>query len=805
MNDRIKKLKSRIITKDGLRVSSKRLKLQCEAERNSKDEPRVLVRAKIFDNVMRNIPIHILPDELIVGTPSSSPWGLEVDETLDTWDQDELIGLREWGTIVTDEDIKTVLDLNREFEPFSMYAGANLVVGENDLLNKFVQTGLCLAPWKPKITGSRKGRVGAGGCNNGLGLSPAWTLMCINWNLPIYKGFEAMIKELDEEIQKNEYFENLSYERGITLQAMKICLESVIYYANRHADLASELAVKEKEPKRAKELLEIAEICRRVPAKPARNFREAMQSLWFVFLGLTPCGTGPLGRFDQYMYPLFKADKDAGRITDEDVIELLSCLRIRIMELQGVAGRELRKRSSGGAAWYNMTIGGVKPDGSDATNELSYLILDTVLDCRTPHHTVTIRVADSTPQELLLKGIECQAKGCSMPAFVSDDNYIKFFTTPNLSDPGLPLEVARDFCITGCIDGNIPGKTRSMSVSMFIAPLVLDIFLNSGECKNTGLKIGHDADLESFDTFDKFYEAFKNEWGYYIKLAVQKNNIENIVVREQYPDPFRSVLMDDGIKVGLDMHRRRLDFENSSLLNSVGFINLSQSIYAIKKLCYDDKVISLNDLKKVMDANWEGHEDLRQKCLKLPHYGNDIDEVDNVVVDLYKFYHDEVCKHPTPYGGYTRTNAISVSAHEPGGSLTGATPDGRFKGEVLADANASPIRGFDKKGPLAVFRSAMKIDQCGYQAFLINMKFHPSALQSKDDYTKLATAIKTYFKGGGEMIQFNVVDVETLKEAQKKPEQHGDLMVRVAGYSAYFVKLTPGIQGDIINRTEHKF
>jgi len=276
-------------------------------------------------------------------------------------------------------------------------------------------------------------------------------------------------------------------------------------------------------------------------------------------------------------------------------------------------------------------------------------------------------------------------------------------------------------------------------------------------------------------------------------------------MRTQCADPFRSALMKGGIESGLEVCQRRFDFENSSLLNAVGFINLGQSIYAIKKLCFEDKTITLPELLKVLDADWEGHEDLREHCKSLPFYGNDIDEVDEVIAAVYKFYHDEVVTHPTTYGGYTRCNMISVSAHSPGGDLTCATPDGRKKGEILADANLSPIQGTDKNGPLAVFRSAMKVDQQDFQAFLMNMKFHPSALQTPADYDKLVYAIKTYFNGGGKMIQFNVADGETLRKAQKDPDSYRDLMVRIAGYSAYFVDLTPNVQGDIIRRTEQRF
>jgi len=804
MTDRVRRLKSKMVTK-GQYISVEKFRIMCESEKAFHGEPNMLIRAKTMANTLRQMPTFILPDELIVGAPASHPWGYELDTTLGVWDEEEAQALRDDGYVFPKEEEELMLQLNKEFEPFSMYAGANLIVAPNKKLDDFVQTGMCLAPWKPNKPGSRLGRVGGGIVASGLGLGPGWTLLCIDYDLPIHVGFEELIRRADEYQQNNTYYDPQSFDRGIGYEAFKIVLQAAIDFAERYAKLAEEMATKEPDSQRRKELLEIAETCHRVPAKPARTFREAMQCLWFCFIMMNPCPTTPIGRFDQYMYPLYKADKEAGRITDEEVLELLEIFRIRCNEINEQGGKEIRKRGSGGARWYNMTIGGVKPDGSDATNELSYLVLDAVLETKVPHHTVTIRVADSTPIDLLRKGIECQAKGMSMPAFTNDKSYIDFFTRPNLSDPGLPLEVARDYCMTGCIDGNIPGETRSMTVSMFVGPLVLDIILNGGVCSRNGIKVGHDIDLASFKTFEEFFDFFKKEFSYFIGIAIQKSNIENDIMRTQCADPFRSALMKGGIESGLEVCQRRFDFENSILLNGVGFINLSQSIYAIKKLCFEDRVVTLPELKKALDANWEGYESLRETCLNLPHYGNGIPEVDEIVAAVYKYYQQEVGKHPTTYGGYARTNMISVSAHAPGGELTGATPDGRKKGEILADANLSPIQGTDKNGPLAVFRSAMTVDQRDFQAFLMNMKFHPSALQTQDDYDKLITAIKVYFNGGGKMIQFNVVSQEVLQEAKKSPDAYKDLMVRIAGYSAYFVQLTPVVQDDIIRRTSHTF
>lgn len=804
MTDRIRRLRENIV-QFGNNICIEKMKITVESEKKTCYWPSILRRAQSFYDVATKIPVYVNDDELIVGTPASKPWSLEIESCIGKWDKEEIDALREDGYHISREDEETLLKINETFEPFGMYQYANLAVRADKELENFVRTGICLAPWK-EDTGNNDNRVGGGSACSGLGLGPGWMLYIADFENALRKGFNKMIEECDEELEANRFDGPKSFERSCTLQAMKMCLQGVIKYAERCADLASQKAVSEKDPVRKKELEKIAETCRRVPAEPPRTFYEALQFVWFIFIFIAPSPTPTLGRFDQYMYPYYKADKETGRITDDEVLELLECLRIRCMEIHAISGKEIRKRASGGARWLNMTIGGVTPDGADATNELSYLVLDAVMDCPCIQHTVTIRVADSTPKELIAKGVECQAKGLSMPAFTSDKNYIAFFTQKSRGDDGLPIETARNYCITGCIDGNIPGQTRTIAVSMFVAPLTLDIFLNQGICKNAGVKAGHSVgDLDQFKTFEDFRKAFYDEFRHFIHLACEKNNIENISHASLMPTPFRSALMTDGIKSGLDVGSRCLPFENASDINAVGTVNLAQSLYAIKKLVFDEKIVTLSELKKILDADWEGHEDLRKKCLDLPHYGNDIDEVDDFVVDIYRFWNEAATEFPSSFGGYTRTNAISVTSHGPGGALTGATPDGRRKGETLADANASPIRGTDTQGPLAVFRSAMKIDQTKYQAFLFNMKFHPSALRTKDDQMKLVDAIRTYLSNGGGMIQFNVVDQETLIDAKKNPQNHKDLMVRVAGYSAYFVTLTENIQNDIIERTSQRF
>ena len=802
MTERLKRMYSQIKT-NYQHIGIEKFKIITKSEAECAGYPAILRRGQTLKNVLEQFPIFIGDDELFVGNPASKPWGLEIEAGLGKWSREECEYLREDGFDFSEADQEEMLRINEQFHPFGMYQGANLIIAENDRLDAFARSGMMLAPWKKdKKLGNR---VGGGAACSGLGNGPGWNLLCIDYGRALNEGLESMIAECDAELESNRYFDKRSFERGITLQAMRLSLQGLVNYAARFSKLAAELAAAETRPQRKKELEEISEICARVPAKPARTFREAMQCFWFMFLLINPAPTPAIGRFDQYMYPFYKADIDAGRITDGQVLELLGMLRIRCMELNQQSGREIRKRTSGGARWINMTIGGVKPDGSDACNELTRLILQAIRDVRTPHHTVTLRVCDTTPDDVMLLAIKCQAEGCSMPAFVGDKSYIDYFTQVHNPDDGLPIEVARDFCMTGCIDGNIQYRTRTMGITMFVCPLMLDIFMNDGYDKNIGEYVGRRVagDLSKYESFEQFMDNFLPEYKYFVQTAAEKLNIESAVFKELLPDPFRAAFMYNGIKSGFDCYAQEYPFESNQLLNPVGMVNLAQCLYAIKKLCFEQKVCTLPELKKAMDANWVGYEELHQRCLKLEHYGNGETEADEMVHRCYELWVQIADETPSSLGGHFRCSAISVTSHQPGGALCGAMPDGRCAGEILADACASPIAGCDHEGPLAVFSSALSIPQDRFQAMLLNMKFSPSAVATDADKMKLASAIKTYFAAGGKHVQFIIEDQETLKDAKEHPEKHSDLMVRVAGYSTYFVQLTPRLQNEVIARTQN--
>ena len=382
-----------------------------------------------------------------------------------------------------------------------------------------------------------------------------------------------------------------------------------------------------------------------------------------------------------------------------------------------------------------------------------------------------------------------------MPAFVGDKSYLAYLTMNSVS-----IEDARDYVLTGCIDVNLPGKSRTMTACMFVTPMCLDVFMNHG--MKDGMRLGHDCgDLGQWDTFDGFLDAFKKEFRHFIYLMSQYCNLMITSMQAHFPEPVKTAFMYHGIEDGVDYQNKAMPFENAGVICPVGLVNLGNALYAVKKLVYEEHQVTLPQLKEAMDANWEGYEYLQKLCLKQPRYGNDLEGPDAMVAEMYAYFdqccHDMKCVTGTIYRG----SAVSIFGHAPGGAMTGATPDGRFAGETLADAGASPMRGEDKNGPLAVIKSAMKIPQDSYQAVLFNMKFQPGAVSSEADLAKLGAMIRTYFAHGGKHIQFNIVDEKVLKDARIHPEDHEDLMVRVAGYSAYYTQLTTRLQDEILART----
>jgi pyruvate formate-lyase/glycerol dehydratase family glycyl radical enzyme len=765
-----------------------------ESYKATPEDPEVIRTSKALANMLDNITILIDDDDLFVGNLASKPMGVEVRAPV-SWSQSSIDGFRADGWDISAEE-------EAQINSMSDYWGRRSPVLKavklySDELFSYGQTGVILPPWTSRDKAPGGGTASAG---FGFGLGPE--LMSVNYKKILKTGLNKVIEEAEQEFKKINYWEADSVQKAYFLQAAITTNKAVIKFANRFAVLAEEMAKKEKDPARKKELQRIAATCQWVPANPARSFFEAIQFYWFLFGVIFISGTTPMGRFDQFMYPYYKKDIEEGKITDEEVLELLQFLRIKDMQFNTTFGNKVqREKWAGLAKWNNMVIGGQTPEGRDATNELTYLVLEAVKRCPTPHHTVTLRVHEGTPEPLMLKALELVKMGIGMPAFVSDKSYIEYMLSK-----GVPLDKARDYSIIGCLDGNVEEGCANL-YGMFIAPLVFDIFMHNGVLPRTGMQVGpKTGDVEKFKTFEEFKDAFKEQLAFGMRKQVEALHIDYKVYKGLYPDSLTASLMTGGIQRGKSRVDSALPYQLGQTICTVGLMNVADSLAAVKKLVYEEKKVTMKELKAALAANWQGNgnSEMRKMFLAAPKYGNDDDYVDSIASELFKFYADYAGTLEGPRGVKYSVGGVSITAHGPGGAITGATPDGRYAGENLADGTTSPVQGRDTHGPIAVIKSAAKLDQSLYQSTLMNMKFHPSALKTQADLNKLSSLIRTYFSMGGKHLQFNVVDKKILIEAQKKPEQYRDLIVRVAGYSAYYTQLTKTIQDDIISRMEYE-
>lgn len=786
------------ILRRGFPLCIEKARLITESYQKTEGEPPIIRYAKAFSHMLENMPALIDNDELFVGEGASKPWGAELDPFLGVWREEELKAAAEEGIITIDEmDWPLFRELAKYWEPRSAEFLQSKLYDER--IFRYLQLGITLPPMK------RKDEFRGAYAGSGLCLSFAFTDCYADFSRWL-NGLNPIIAEAEEELRSLRFFRLDDVEKKLFLEASIIVLKAAIRLANRYAEAAETLAEKEGNVRRKKELMRIAEACRWTPANRPNTFFQAMQSLWFNQLLSAPTSTYNLGRFDQYMYPFYKKDIEEGRIDQEEVLTLLCELRIKCMRPENIKlSSAKRSQHAGFAKWRNMTIGGVTADGRDASNELTCLVLEAAQRFRTAHHTLTLRVHDKTPEDLLLKALEVVKTGLGMPAMALDNSFIEYLTSG-----GIPIEDARNYHLAGCVDPAIPGKASFLAGSFFVVPKVLEIFLNDGIDPRTGLEAyASKAPVEDIKTFEEFYEAFKNVLSHFIGLWHEHSFLSGHP-KDYYDvvEILETVLMQDGIRTGKPLSRRKPvpPYDFRAAMVPVGAINVADSLAAIRMLVFDEKKFSMKALKQALAANWEGQENIRKMCLQAPKYGNDIDYADSIARELYRFLIEEEAKYCTfgrpEHGKIRGIGGASISSMFAGGAITGATPDGRYAGTTLADGTASPAQGRDTQGPTAMLRSAAKIDQALCASTLLNMKLHPSSLTNREDLKKLGSLIKTYATMGGKWIQFNVVGKDQLLEAQKFPERYRDLVVRVAGYSAYFVDLNKGVQDDIVRRME---
>lgn len=619
------------------------------------------------------------------------------------------------------------------------------------------------------------------------------------------KGLVDFQKDIAESIAELDFLQDPeAYKKMEELKAMKITAEALIQYAKRYAEKAKELLKKEKDPKRRKELKKIAEVCTHVPAQAPRDFWEALQYYWFIHLGviteLNPWDAFNPGRLDQHLYPFYKKDLEDGTLTREKAKDLLQLFWIKFNNHPappkvGVTAEESNTYND----FALINTGGVKMDGSDGVNELSYLILDVVEEMRIPQPSSMIQISKKTPDDFLKRALRIVRTGFGQPSVFNTDVIIQ-----ELLRQGKAIEDARNGGASGCVEVGAFGKECYILTGYFNLVKVLEIALNNGVDPRTGRKIGLETgDPTKFKSFSEIFNAFEKQLKHFVDIKIRGNNIIERLYAEYLPAPFLSLLISDCIEKGKDYNDGGARY-NTNYVQGVGLGTITDSLAAIKYQVFDEKQITLKELFKALKVDFKGYEILRQTLLnKTPKYGNDDEYADQVMKAVFEAYYGAVDGRPNTKGGTYRINLLPTTVHVYFGKVVGATPEGRKSAEPLSEG-VSPVQGADRKGPTAVIKSVSKIDHARTGGTLLNQKFAPELLADEEGLGKLAHLIRTYFKLDGHHIQFNVVNADTLRDAQKHPEKYRDLLIRVAGYTDYFVNLTEELQNEIIKRTEHK-
>jgi len=621
-----------------------------------------------------------------------------------------------------------------------------------------------------------------------------------------HMGFLDFKKKIQERRKRLDFYNDPeAYEKDQELQAMEICCDAIINFALRHAELAKRMAEKETNPTRKKELEQIAEVCSWVPAHAPRTFWEALQMYWFVHLGVTlelnVWDSFNPGRLDLNLYPFYKRDMEEGRLTREQAKELLSCFWIKFNNQPAPPKVKVTMEQS--ATYQDFStpnLGGVDKYGHDAVNELSYLILEVEEELKLMQPNLCIQVSSKNPDRFLKKALEIIKTGHPKPSIFNTDLIIQEHLRQ-----GKNIEEARLGGPSGCVTISAFGKETTVLTGYMNWVKIFEITLNNGVDPVTGEKIGIETgDPAEFKSFEELMEAYKKQLKYFVDLKVKGNNVIERLYARYMPAPFLSLLIDDCIENGKDYHNGGARY-NTSYIQGTGLGTLADCMTAIKYHVFDKKDMSFKELLEACKENFEGkYEEIRWILIyKTPKYGNDDDYADSIARELVDAYIEVLDGRPNTRGGRYRVNLLPTTVHIYFGKMCGATPNGRKAGEPLSEG-VSPSQGADTNGPTAVLKSVAKWDHARTGGTLLNMKFSPQALRTEEDVEKLAHLIRTFFKLGGHHIQFNVVSADTLREAQKHPEKYRNLLVRVAGYSDYFVNLSKELQCEIISRTEHE-
>ncbi|MCX6251005.1 MAG: glycyl radical protein [Bacteroidetes bacterium] len=623
------------------------------------------------------------------------------------------------------------------------------------------------------------------------------------------KIYEKGMLDLMEEIKNAKesldfYNDPEAYDKQEELKAMHIAARAIIHFAGRHAEKLSELAREENDPQRKKELENLASICKHVPAHAPRTFHEALQYYWFIHLGviteLNPWDSFNPGRLDQHLFPFWVKGIRERTLTNEMAQELLQSFWIKFNNHPappkvGVTALESNTYTD----FALINLGGIKPDGSDAVNELSYLILDVIEEMRILQPGSMVQISKKNPDKFIHRALQITKTGFGQPSFFNSEAIVN-----ELLHQGKSMADARNGGCSGCVETGAFGTEGYLLTGYFNLPKILEITLNNGKDPVSGKQLGpFTGEPETFISFNELLGAFRKQLNHFIDIKIRGNNVIEKLFMEYMPVPFLSLLIDDCIVKGKDYNNGGARY-NTSYIQGVGLGTITDSLTSIKHHVFDSKDISMKELLRMLSENFEGHEKFQYELIyNTPKYGNDDDYADENARVVFELFYEAVNGRPTPRGGIFRINFLPTTSHIYFGSMVNALPDGRKAKEPLSEG-ISPVQGADKNGPTAVFKSAAKIDQVRTGGTLLNQKFSPSFFEDKESIQKITALLRGYFRMDGHHVQFNVVSADTLRDAQKHPEKYRDLIVRVAGYSDYFNDLGEDLQNEIIRRTEHK-
>lgn len=783
MNERVAKLRQQSL--DAIpRISIERAKLVTEVYKKYAGTVSVpVLRALVFKHLMENKTICINEGELIVGERGPAPQATPTYPELccHSLEDLEIIDKRDKISFKVSDEVKKV----QQEEIIPYWKGRSM---RDILFDQMTQE------WKD--------------CYN-AGIftefmeqrAPGHTVA----DEKIYqKGFLDFKKDIQESLGRIDYLNDPeAYNKQEQLKAMSICADAIIRFAERHAEKARELAEKETDPQRKKELERIAGVCSRVPAHAPKDFWEALQAYWFVHLGvITELNTWDSfnpGKLDQHLYPFYKKGIEEGTLTPETAKELLQCFWVKFNNQPAPPKVGVTLAESGTYTDFaNINIGGIKPDGTDGVNDVSYMLLEIIGEMKILQPSTNVQVSRKNPDRFVKKACEIIRMGMGFPSVFNTDAVVE-----ELIRQGKSIEDARCGGTSGCVETGAFGKEAYILTGYFNLPKVLEITLHNGVDPRTGNKIGIETgDPAEFESYDRLFDAFKKQLHHFIDIKIRGNNIIEKLYAMYMPSPFLSIIIDDCIKKGKDYNAGGARY-NTNYIQGVGTGSITDSLSAIKYHVFDNKNLTMKELIEALDKNFEGYEKIRQLLMnKTPRYGNDDDYADRIMVSVFDAYFDEVDGRKNMKGGTYRIDMLPTTCHIYFGSVIGALPDGRKAGEPLSEG-ISPVQGADKYGPTAVIKSAAKMDHLRTGGTLLNQKFTPQVLEGEEGLEKLTHLIRAYFKMDGHHIQFNVVSADTLRAAQADPEKYKNLIVRVAGYSDYFRNLSKKLQDEIIARTEH--